>query len=88
MYIYILIYKICFSKLFPYLTACEIKSRTAMAKAAFSKKKKTLFTSKLDLKLKKKLIKCYIWSMALYGAETWMLRAADQKYLESFEMWC
>ena len=33
-------------------------------------------------------IKCYIWSMALYGAETWMLRAADQKYLESFEMWC
>ena len=46
-----------------------IKSRISMAKAAFSKKK-TLFTSKLDLNLKKKLIKCYIWSMALYGAET------------------
>ena len=40
----------------------------------------------LDLNLRKKLIKCYIWSMALYGAETWTLRAADQKYLESFEM--
>ena len=26
--------------------------------------------------------------MALYGVETWTLRAADQKYLESFEMWC
>jgi len=26
--------------------------------------------------------------MALYGAETWTLRAAEQKYLESFEMWC
>jgi len=49
-----------------------------MAKAAFSKKK-ALFTSKLDLNLRKKLIKCYIWSMALYGAETWTLRAADQK---------
>jgi len=35
----------------------EIKSRIAMAKAAFSKKK-TLFTSKLDLNLRKKLIKC------------------------------
>jgi len=46
-----------------------------MAKAAFSKKK-TLFTSKLDLNLRKKLIKCYIWSMALYGADTWTLRAA------------
>jgi len=41
--------------------------RIAMAKAAFSKKK-TIFTSKLDLNLRKKLIKCYIWSMALYGA--------------------
>ena len=58
-----------------------------MAKAAFSRKK-TLFTSQLDLNLRKKLTKCYIWSMALYGAETWTLRAADQKYLESFEMWC
>ena len=53
---------------------CEIKSRIAMAKAAFSKKT-TFFTSKLDLNLGKKLIKCYIWSMALYGAETWTLRA-------------
>jgi hypothetical protein len=43
----------------------EIKSRIAMAKAAFNKKK-TLFTSKLDLNLRKKLVKCYIWSMALY----------------------
>ena len=24
----------------------------------------------------------------MYGAETWTLRGADQKYLESFEMWC
>ena len=26
--------------------------------------------------------------MALYGAETWTLRATDLKRLESFEMWC
>jgi len=25
--------------------------------------------------------------MAVYGAETWTPRAADQKYVESFEMW-
>jgi len=66
---------------------CEIKSRIAMAKAAFNKRR-ARFTSTLDLKLRKKPLKCYIWGMALYGAETWTLRAADQKYLESFEMWC
>jgi hypothetical protein len=42
----------------------------------------------MELELRKKLIKCYIWSIALYGAETWTFRAVDQKHLESFEMWC
>ena len=41
-----------------------------MTKATFNKKK-ALFTSKLDLNLRKKLVKCYIWSMDLYGAEIW-----------------
>ena len=50
----------------------EIKSRIAMAKAAFNKKR-ALFTSTLDLELRKKLVNCYIWSIVLYGAETWML---------------
>jgi len=48
---------------------CEIKSRVAMVRAAFNKKK-TVFTSKVDLHLKKKLVNCYIWSVALCGAET------------------
>jgi hypothetical protein len=58
-----------------------------MAKAAFNKKR-TLFTNTLDLELRKKLVKCYVWIIALYGAETWTLRSVDYKYLESFEMWC
>jgi len=66
---------------------CEIKSRIAMAKAACNKKR-ALFTSTLDLKLRKKLVKCYIWSIALYGAETLTIRAVDQKHLNNFEMWC
>ena len=31
-------------------------------------------------------MKCYIWSIALHGAETWTLWTVDQKHLESFEM--
>jgi hypothetical protein len=66
---------------------CEIQSRIAMAKAAFNKKK-VVFTCKLDLNVRKKLVKCYIWSISLYGSETWTLHGVDQKYPESFEMWC
>jgi len=51
-------------------------------------KKKALFTSKLDLNLWKKPVKCYIWSIGLCGAETLILRKVDQKYPVSFEMWC
>jgi hypothetical protein len=57
----------------------EIKSTIAMTKAASNKK--NLFTSKLDLHLRKKLVKCYIWNIALYGVETWKLQKVDQKYL-------
>jgi hypothetical protein len=56
----------------------EIKSRIGMAKAALNKKK-TIFTVKLDLNSSKKLVKCYVWNTALYGAETRTLRKADQK---------
>jgi hypothetical protein len=65
----------------------EIKSRIAVAKSV-SNKKKALFTSKSDLNLRKTLVKCYILIITFYGAETWTLRKADQKYLKSFEMWC
>jgi hypothetical protein len=44
-----------------------------MAKAEFNCKK-TVFTSKLNLNFRKKLVKCYVWSIALYGAETWTLK--------------
>src|SRR5215510_5461141 len=43
---------------------CEIKSRIAIAKAAFNKKR-ALIRSKMDLELRKKLVKCYIWSITL-----------------------
>jgi hypothetical protein len=62
----------------------EVKSRIFMEK--LFNKKKTLFTSILDLNLRKKQLECRIWGIALYGAGIWTLRKVDQKYLERFEM--
>ena len=47
-----------------------------------------LFTSKLDLNLRKKLEKCNFWSIALCGAGTGTLWKIDHNYIENFEMWC
>jgi hypothetical protein len=56
----------------------EIKSRVSKERAAVDKKK-TRFTSKFGLDLRKKVLNCNIWSIALYGAETWTLRKVDRK---------
>jgi hypothetical protein len=49
-----------------------------MEKDAFNNKK-TLFTSTLDLNLREKLVKCYIWSIALYGVENGTLWKIDEE---------
>jgi hypothetical protein len=53
-----------------------------MMKAAFNRNRK-LFTSKLD----SKLVKCYIWGTAMYGAKTWTLLEVDQENRDNFGMW-
>ena len=62
------------------------RTRIATANAALGKKYNP-FTSKFNLNLRMKLVKCYTWRTALSGAETWALRNVDQNYLESSEMW-
>jgi len=56
-----------------------------MAKTAVDNKK-TIFTSELDVNLSKELVKCHIWSIAVYGVANWTLREVDQKYLDSCKM--
>ena len=64
----------------------KLSRKIAMAKNSFQQDE-DFFSSKLNANLRKKLVKCYMLSIALYGAETWTLQKVDQKYLESFEMW-
>ena len=56
----------------------EIRSRIEMAKKVFMEKKK-LFTGKMNLELKKRIMKCLVWSVALYAAETWTLIQTDRR---------
>ena len=56
-----------------------------MVKKVFIKKKKS-FTGKMNLKLKKRIMQCLVWSVALYAAETWTLTQIDRRKLEAFKM--
>ena len=57
-----------------------------MAKDAFTKHQK-LLTGNTNRNLKKRLIKTLVWSVLLYGSESWMLKKDDIKRLESCKMW-
>jgi len=64
----------------------EIKARISNAKDAFSKRKE-LLTQKMSKAVRKKIVKTVVWSVALYGAETWTLRKEEMRRLNALEMW-
>ena len=64
----------------------DIRTRIVIAKDAFTKRKE-LLSRRMKLITKKRIIKTVIWSVLLYGAETWSLRKEDVRRLEAFEMW-
>uniref|UniRef100_A0A2S2QAL0 Reverse transcriptase domain-containing protein n=1 Tax=Sipha flava TaxID=143950 RepID=A0A2S2QAL0_9HEMI len=66
----------------------DIKSRIAQAKQAFYQKKHLLTANTVSLNTRKNLIKSFVWSIALYGAETWTILKAERKKIEAFEAWC
>lgn len=42
----------------------------------------------INIVLRKQLIKTLVWSIALYGSETWVIGEIERKKIEAFEMWC
>ena len=44
-------------------------------------------TSKIGLDLRKRLSKCHIWSVLLYGCESWTVSKNTVNKLEEIEMW-
>ena len=47
-----------------------------------------LWKSKLPPSLKVRLLRSTAFAMASYGSESWTMKLADKKRLDSFEMWC
>lgn len=66
----------------------DIISRINQAKRAFNAKKSLLTSNGIDMKIRKRLVKGFIWSVALYACETWTIGTEERRKLESFEMWC
>ncbi|CAF4751217.1 unnamed protein product [Pieris macdunnoughi] len=65
----------------------EIRCRIEQARNAFSKLKKVLCDKRLNLQVRTRIARCYVFSVLLYGVESWTLTETMSKKLEAFEMW-
>ncbi|KAF6198774.1 hypothetical protein GE061_006796 [Apolygus lucorum] len=65
----------------------ELRCRIEVARSAFNNMRSVLCRRDLSFPLRWRVVKCYIWSILLYGVETWTLKAKDMNRLEAFEMW-
>lgn len=66
----------------------EIISRIAISRRTFATWKPMLCNRNLSMQLRMRVLKCYVWSVLLYGCETWTLKASTINKLEAFELWC
>lgn len=49
--------------------------------------KNILGSHDININLKMRLVRCYVFLVLLYGVEAWTLKKANTNKLEAFEMW-
>jgi len=66
----------------------EIKKIITMAKEKAVRMEKIWRSRNIKTQFKIQLIKALIWSVFLYGVESWTIKISDTNQIRSFEMWC
>lgn len=57
-----------------------------MVTESFTNKKKLVCNKKPESKLRKTLVKCYVWNISLYGCGTWTMGKRQRDWTKAFEM--
>ena len=65
----------------------DVQQRIAIAKSAFTSLDKVLKNRNINIQLRCRFLKCYVWSTLLYGSEAWTLSSKMLNKLEATEMW-
>ena len=82
---------------FTYLGSCidddnscenDIRKRLAMGRTSMIKLVKIWADHGVPKQLKYRLVKALIWPIACFGSEAWTIKAADEKRIQAFEMFC
>jgi hypothetical protein len=65
----------------------EIRCRIEQARHAFLNMKNLLAGQQLNLELRMRIVRCYIFPVLMYGCESWTLNETEEKRIEALEMY-
>ena len=65
----------------------EVQRRIAMGKAAMGGLTSIWKDRGVTLETKVKIVKVLLFSIVLYGAETWTMRKHERRKIDAFELW-
>ena len=63
----------------------DVRQRIAIAQSAFTSLKKVLKNRNINIQLRYRFLKCYVWSTLLYGSEAWTLNSKMLNKLKATE---
>ena len=65
----------------------EIWRRIALGKAAMTRLRNITCSKNISRETRKRLIRSLVFSVFVYAAETWTMKAEDRRRIDAFEMW-
>ena len=70
------------------LCESEVKRRLCLGRKAMTGLTKIWKDKNISLQTKIKLVNALVFPVVLYGCETWVMRKAERRRVDAFELWC
>ena len=66
----------------------EIKRRLLLGRKVMTKLDSILKSRDIALPTKVRLVKAMVFSVVMYGCESWTVKKAERRRIDAFELWC
>ena len=66
----------------------EIKRRLLLGRKAMTNLDSILKSRDITLSIKVHLVKAVVFSVVIYGCESWTIKKAEHRRIDTFELWC
>ena len=66
----------------------EVKRRLLLGRKAMTNLNSVLKSRDVTLPTKVHLVKAMVFSVVMYGCESWTIKKAEHRRLDAFELWC